>query len=326
MSDGLVSRRHVLGALAATPLAGAAWAADYPDHPIEWVVPYAAGGGSDVVARVLAEPMGAALGQPMVITNKPGAATNIGAEYAARAKADGYTVLTADTGTLAANPYLYSKLRYNAEQDFAPIGLMVRFPLLLVVNPKLPVKNWADFTAWAKAQPEGVSYGSPGAGSPHHLAAELLRHRSGLKLVHVPYKGAAPAVNDVVSGQLPFMVVDTAVGTQFVQSGQLRAIGVASLQRLPNFKDVPTLHELGLKGFEAFAWQGLVTQAATPPERIARLAKALQTALANPAAAAKLQGMGLELTPGTPKDMATYSRAERNKWRKVIADSQIKLD
>ena len=329
MTNGLVSRRHVLGALAAAPLAGAgraAWADDFPNHPIEWVVPYAAGGGSDVVARVLAEPMGAALGQPLVVNNKPGAATNIGAEYAARAKPDGYTVLTADTGTLAANPYLYSQLRYSAEKDFAPIGLMVRFPLLLVVNPKLPVKTWAEFMAWAKTQPEGVSYGSPGAGSPHHLAAELLRHRSGLKLVHVPYKGAAPAVNDVISGQLPFMLVDTAAGAQFVQGGQLRPIAVASLQRLSTFKDLPTLHELGLKGFEAFAWQGLVAPAATPPERIARMAKALQAALANPAAAAKLQAMGLELTPGTPQAMASYARAERNKWRQVIDDSQIKLD
>jgi tripartite-type tricarboxylate transporter receptor subunit TctC len=326
MSDGLVSRRHVLGALAAGSLAGPTWADDFPSRPIDWVVPYAAGGGSDLVARVLAEPMGAALGQPLVVNNKPGAATNIGAEYAARAKPDGYTVLTADTGTLAANPYLYSKLRYSAEQDFAPIGLMVRFPLLAVVNAKLPVKNWAEFSAWAKAQSAGVSFASPGAGSPHHLAAELLRHRSGLKLVHVAYKGAAPAVNDVISGQVPFMLVDTAVGTQYVQAGQLRALAVASLQRLPSFKDVPTLHELGFKGLEAFAWQGLVAPAATPVSRIARLSQALQAALANPAAAAKLQAMGLELTPGTPKDMATYARAERNKWRQVIEGSQIKLD
>jgi tripartite-type tricarboxylate transporter receptor subunit TctC len=229
----------------------------YPTKAIEWVVPYPAGGGSDVVARSLTEAMGKVLGQAIVINNKPGAATNIGADYVAHAKPDGYTLLTGDTATLAANPALYSKLNYSAEKDFTPVGLLARFPMVLVVNPAVPAKNLTEFLAWAKTQTAGVSYATPGAGSPHHLTAELFRNKTGLNLVHVPYRGAAPAVQDVAGGQLPFMFVDTAAGMAFINAGRLRAIGIASPKRVKNFETIPTLDEQGLKGFEAFAWQGL---------------------------------------------------------------------
>lgn len=302
------------------------WADAYPSKPIEWVVPYAAGGGTDVVARVLSEPMGKALGQSIIVVNKPGAATNIGADAVARAKPDGYTILTGDTGTLAANPYLYKKLSYNAEKDFAPVGLLVRFPMLLVVNSQLPVNNYAEFVEWAKQQAKGVSYGTPGAGSPHHLAIELLRLQSGLNFVHIPYRGSAPAVQDVVAGQLPFMFVDTAAGIQHVQGGKIRAIAVASPARLPTLPDVPTLDEQGLKGFEAYAWQGIVAPAATPKERVAKLSDALQSALKQADIVAKLEGMALEVTPSTAEEMDAYASAERNKWRRVIEESKITLD
>lgn len=302
------------------------WADAYPSKPIEWVVPYAAGGGTDVVARVLSEPMGKALGQSIIVVNKPGAATNIGADAVARAKPDGYTILTGDTGTLAANPYLYKKLSYSAEKDFAPVGLLVRFPMLLVVNSQLPVNNYAEFVEWAKQQTKGVSYGTPGAGSPHHLAIELLRSQSGLNFVHIPYRGSAPAVQDVVAGQLPFMFVDTAAGIQHVQGGKIRAIAMASPARLPTLPDVPTLDEQGLKGFEAYAWQGIVAPAATPKERVAKLSDALQSALKQADIVAKLEGMALEVTPSTAEEMDAYASAERNKWRRVIEESQITLD
>lgn len=302
------------------------WADAYPSKPIEWVVPYAAGGGTDVVARVLSEPMGKALGQSIIVVNKPGAATNIGADAVARAKPDGHTILTGDTGTLAANPYLYKKLSYSAEKDFAPVGLLVRFPMLLVVNSQLPVNNYAEFVEWAKQQTKGVSYGTPGAGSPHHLAIELLRSQSGLNFVHIPYRGSAPAVQDVVAGQLPFMFVDTAAGIQHVQGGKIRAIAVASPARLPTLPDVPTLDEQGLKGFEAYAWQGIVAPAATPKERVAKLSDALQSALKQADIVAKLEGMALEVTPSTAEEMDAYASAERNKWRRVIEESQITLD
>lgn len=309
-------------AVLALPLAAAA----YPDRPIEWVVPYPAGGGSDVVARTLAEPMGKALGQTLVINNKPGAATNIGADYVAKAKPDGHVILTADTATLAANPSLYAKLAYSAEKDFAPIGLMARFPMLLVVNAALPVKNLAEFTAWAKKQAEGVNYATPGSGSPHHLATELFRERTGLKLVHVPYRGAAPAVQDVVGGQVPFMFIDTASGYPHIASGKLRAIGVASPKRVANFDTIPTLAEQGLKGFEAYAWQGLVAPAGTPPAVVEQLNKALIAALETTAVKARFQTLGLEAIPSTPAQMAAYAKAEREKWGQVIQAAHIKVE
>lgn len=300
-------------------------AAAFPDKVIEWVVPYPPGGGSDVVARALADPMGKLLGQSMVVNNKPGAATNIGADLVSRARPDGHTVLTADTATLAANPALYSKLTYKAE-DFASIGLMARFPMLLVVGAAVPAKTLAEFTDWVKAQPDGVTYATPGAGSPHHLAAELFRSETGLKLVHVPYKGAAPAVQDVVGGQVPFMFVDTATGFPHVQSGKLRAIGVASPAPVAAFKDIPTLASQGLTGFEAYAWQGLVAPKGTPAEVIAILNKALLSALDTPSVKERFATLGLEAIPSSPEEMARYSAAEREKWGKVVRAANIQLD
>lgn len=316
-------RRSFALATLTLPLAAAAW----PHKPIEWIVPYPAGGGSDVVARTLAEPMGKALGQTLVIHNKPGAGTNIGADHAAKAKADGYTVLTADTATLAANPYLYSKLPYDVEKDFVPIGLMARFPMLLVVNAaSVPAKNLAEFLAWARQQPGGANYATPGAGSPHHLATELFRERTGLKLVHVPYRGAAPAVQDVVGGQVPFMFVDTASGYPHVLSGKLRVIGVASPTRVTGFDQAATLQEQGLEGFEAYAWQGLVAPTGTPPQVVAMLNKALVDALGSTAVKARFQTLGLEAIPGTPEQMGAYARSEREKWSKVIRAGNIRID
>ena len=292
-----------------------ATAQSYPTRPIEWVVPYPAGGGSDVVARSLTEAMGKALGQSVIITNKPGAATNIGADYVAHAKPDGYTVLTGDTATLAANPALYSKLNYSAEKDLTPIGLLARFPMILVVNPAVPVKNLTEFLDWAKAQKAGVNYATPGAGSPHHLATELFRGKTGLNLVQVPYRGAAPAVQDVAGGQVPFMFVDTASGMGFMNAGRLRAIGIASPKRVKNFETIPTLDE-----------QGLAAPTGTPPEVISKLNNALVDALNSTPVKARFQVLGLEATPSTPAQMATYAKAEREKWADVIRSSGIKLD
>lgn len=319
----LFSRRPMLAiAVLSLPLAAAA----FPDKTIEWVVPYPAGGGSDVVARTLAEPMGKTLGQTIVVNNKPGAATNIGADYVAKAKADGHVMLTADTATLAANPFLYAKLPYDVEKDFAPVGLMARFPMLLVVNAGVPVQTLAEFTAWAKAQPGGINYATPGSGSPHHLATELFRERSGLKLTHVPYRGAAPAVQDVIGGQVPFMFADTASAYPHIQSGKLRAIGVASPKRVAGFDTVPTLAEQGMKDFEAYAWQGLVVPAATPPAAVAALSKALVESLGTTAVKARFQTLGLEALSSTPAQMAAYAKRERDKWGPVIRANNIRLD
>jgi tripartite-type tricarboxylate transporter receptor subunit TctC len=317
-----LNRRHLaaLGLSALLPLAHA-----FPDKPIEWVVPYPAGGGTDVVARTLAEAMGKTLGQTIVINNKPGAATNIGADYVAKSKADGHVLLTADTATLAANPWLYSKISYKAEQDLAPVGLVARFPMLLVVNTSVPAKDYKEFMAWAKTQPN-LNYATPGAGSPHHLATELLREKTKLALTHIPYRGAAPAVQDVIGGQVPFMFLDTAAAYPHILSGKLRALGVASPARVKTFEQVPTLGEQGLAGFEAYAWQGLMAPAGTPAPVIATLNKALQEALANTAVKARFQVLGLEAIGGTPEQMRNYAAKEREKWGGVIKAANIKLD
>ncbi|MBV5295375.1 MAG: tripartite tricarboxylate transporter substrate binding protein [Curvibacter lanceolatus] len=296
------------------------------DKPLEWVVGYAAGGGSDVVARAIAESMGTSLGRTIVINNKPGAGTNIAAEYAARSKDYGNLVFSADFATLAANPFLFSKLSYNAEKDFQPVGLLVRFPMFLVVSNQVPVSNYKEFVAWAKTQTDGVNWASAGPGSPHHLVGELFREQSGLKLTHVPYRGAAPAITDVVGGQVPAMWVDSATAYPFLNGGKLKAIGVASPQRVSTMPEVPTLNEQGLKGFEGYAWQGLVVPTGTPPEVVSSLSKALQTALNSTTVKARLQALGVEPLPGTPAQMASYAKTEREKWGRVIKQVGVKLD
>ncbi len=320
-----LTRRHTL-ALLALLLSGTAWARAYPNKPIEWVVPYPAGGGTDVAARTLAEAMGKTLGQTLVINNRPGAGTNIGAEYTARAKADGYVMMTADTATLAANPALYSKLGYNAEKDLAPVGLIGRFNLLLVVNPAVPATTVKEFLAWVKAQPQPVAFASPGAGSPHHLATEMLRVRTGINLTHVPYRGAAPAIQDVVGGQVPFMFVDSAAGYPQISAGRLRALAVASPRRLASLAQVPTFAEQGVPAFEAYAWQGLAVPGGTPTPVIHQLSKALNDALASTAIKARFQVLGIEATPGTPAAMSAYASAERARWGEIIKQAGIKLD
>ena len=322
----MVQKLKAVAAVGLLVLGTAAMAQKYPNKVIEWVVPYPPGGGTDTVARALAQTMGESLGQTLVINNKPGAATNIGSEYVARAKNDGYVIMSADTATLAANPFLYSKLPFNVEKDFAPIGLTVRFPMILVVNPSVPAHNLKELLAWIKSQNKGVSYATPGAGSPHHLATELFRDMARIDLSHVPYRGAAPAVQDVVAGQVPMMFVDTASGYQFITAGKLRPIGVASTKRVKNFETIPTLNEQGLKNFEAYAWQGLVVPAGTPAEAIQTLNKALLAALDTTEIKARLQVLGLEAIPSSPKQMADYTAKERAKWAPIIKASNIKAD
>lgn len=323
--QNLTARRRALISLAlalvALPLAALG-----NDKPIEWVVGYAAGGGSDVVARTVAEQMAKTLARPIIVNNKPGAATNIAADYVAKSKEIGNIVFTADFATLAANPSLFAKLPYDPQKDFVPVGLLARFPLILVVPAKAAVKDWKEFVAWAKGAADGVNYASPGLGSPHHLATELLRERTGLKFVHVPYRGAAPAVQDLIGGQVPFGLIDSASVQQHLTSGKLRAIGVASGKRLATFPEIPTLAEQGVAGFEAYAWQGLVVPAATPAPEVAQLSKALQAALGSTLVKARFQTLSLEALPGTPEQMSAYVKTERERWSKLITANNIRLD
>ena len=324
-----MKRRQALQAVLATgawPLTGMGAASAQPGKPIEWVVGFAAGGGSDAVARGVAEVWGKALGRTVVVMNKPGAGTNIAAEYAARTRELGSLVFTADFATLAANPHLFRKLAYNAEKDFVPIGLLARFPLFLVVGNQLPVHNFQEFTAWAKAQTGAISYGSPGLGSPHHLATELLSQRMGVKMTHVPYRGAGPALIDVIGGQIPFMLADSAAAAQHIAGGKVRAIAVASAQRLKSHPDVATLAEQGVRDFEAHAWQGLVAPAGTDDATVQAWAAALQQALRSPAVQARFEALSLEPLPGTPAQMRDYWRSESRRWGQVIESAGIRLD
>jgi tripartite-type tricarboxylate transporter receptor subunit TctC len=321
----LVRRRLLCAgavALAIRPVTAQA----YPSRPVRWIVPYPAGGGSDFLARTLGAQLEKQLAQPFVVENRPGAATMIGAEAAARATADGYTLLTADNGTLVFNTALYRKVPYDPVKDFAPVALMARFPLILAANPSAGFKSATDLIAAAKREPGRLSYASAGAGSPHHLAMELLKQRSGAFIVHIPYRGAAPAVQDVLGNQVPVLVIDTAVGLPHLRSGKLVALGVFSRQRLPTLPNVATLEEQGLRDTEVHAWQGMVVPAATPRDVVVRLSTEVNRALASADVAGKLQEFGLEPLGGTPEQMANFVKSETARWHGLIQARGLKLD
>lgn len=307
--------------------APSAHAADaYPSKPIRWIVPYPAGGGSDFLARTIGQGLSAKVGQPVVVDNKPGGNTAIGASETARAAADGYTVLSADNGTLVFNPALYKTLSYNPAKDLAPVTLLGRFPMILVVGPGTTAKSAQEFIAQVKAAPGGVNYGSAGAGSPHHLAMELLKVEAQLTMTHAPYRGAAPALSDVAAGQIPAMMVDYAAGAGFIKGGKVRPLAVANATRLPQLPDVPTFAELGYRNVEAAALVGMVVPAATPPEVIATLNKQVVAAIKEPAIHKKLVDFGVEPVGNTPAQYSDLLRSEIARWTKLIHDLKITLD
>ena len=315
-----------------TGLAGlavpAAWAqsADWPRQSLHWIVPYPAGGGTDVLARTVAEAMRPALGQSVVIENKPGASTNIGAQQVATAKPDGYTVMSADNAVLAFNAHLFSKLPFDPAKDFTFIGGISRFPLVLVVHPAFPAQNVAQLLEMARAKPDAVNYASPGNGSPHHLAMELFKQRTGVQLTHVPYKGAAPAVADVMAGQVPCMFLDLAAGLPLMQTGKVRALATGSAQRLASLPEVPTLAEAGVQGVEVFAFQGLLGPAGLPQPVVQRLNAELNKALASPAVVQRMKELSMESLAGTPAQFQQMARAESQRWGEIIRQAGIKLD
>lgn len=320
-----LSRRLVL-CTAALALCGLSFnATAQSKRPMEWVVGMAAGGGSDVVARSVAEQMSRTLEQPIVVVNKPGAAHNIATDYVVRA-ASPNMLLTGDFAALATNPWLYSNLSYDAQKDLSSVGMLVRFPLILVVSPTVPVSNYEEFVAWVKAQPEGAHYASPGAGTPHHLAMEMLRRDTGLDIIHVPYRGVTPAIQDIIGGQVPFMFVESGGGMPHIQSGNLKAIAVATAERMEALPEVPTLQEQGVKDFNAFAWQGISVHASTPAEDVERLSSALQQALTSEAVQTRFRNLGVEAMPGTPAEMDSFVKGERERWGELIKAIDLKLD
>ena len=324
----MTTRRSLLmaAALVASSYFGAAHADNYPSKPVRWVVAYAAGGGSDALARAVGVQLSTQLGQPVLIDNKPGGATVIGAENVAKSPGDGYTVFTADNGTLVFNTALFKKLSYDPQKDFTSIGMMARFPLLLAVNPNAGYADVKALIAAAKANPGKLSFATPGVGSPHHLAMEMLKARNNVDLVHVAYRGAAPAIQDVVGGQLPLMVVDSAAGMQMMKAGKLKPLATFSKSRLASMPDVPTLMELGYTDTEAVAWQGLVVPSSTPKEIVAKLSTELQKAIQSEAVRSQFATMGIEATPSDAATMQKHWAQEGQFWPRLIKERGISLD
>lgn len=307
--------------------AGNAFAqADYPSKPIKWLVGFPAGGGTDFLARTVGHQLSQQLGQPVLIENKPGAASSIAAEAAAKSAADGYTVLTADNAVLIFNPVLYKKLGYDPAKDFAPVGLMARFPLILAVHPGSGINTVQQWIAEVKKQPGRLSYASPGVGTPHHMAMELIKQRLGLFIVHVPYRGAAPAVQDVAGGQVPMMIVESGGGLPMIKAGKLRPLAVVSAKRMPVLPDVPTFAELGYKDLEVYAWQGVVVPKATPKPIVDKLSAELQKAVNTPDVKRKLMEFGMEVNPSDGTLMATYTSLETSLWHPLVKQRGIRAD
>jgi len=305
------------------PLQGHAQA--WPAKPIRWVVAYPAGGGSDFLARQLAPQLGKQLGQNIVIDNRPGAAGMIGTDNAAKSPADGYTLLTGDNGAMVFHEAMYKKIPYSPA-DFAPVGFMARFPLIVAVNPSA---GFADGRQWLDAlrqNPGKFSYASPGIGSPHHLAMELLKDRTRSFVVHVPYRGTALAVQDVIAGQVPMMVLDTAAGLPQIRSGKVKALAVMSKKRIAALPDVPTLDELGVRDFEVTAWQGLFVPKGTPADIVARLTAEMNKAITTPEVKAKLEDFGLEVLPSDGPALAAFIQKETAFWHALIKERKLSAE
>lgn len=310
------------GALVAPALVHAqAW----PSKPVRWVVAYPAGGGSDFLARQLAPQLGKQLGQPLVIDNRPGAAGIIGTDNAAKSAPDGYTIVTGDNGAMVFHSAMYKKLPYDPK-DFVPIGFMARFPLILAVNPGAGFATGKQLLDDIKQNPGKYSYASPGVGSPHHLAMELLKDRTKSFVVHVPYRGTALAVQDVISGQVPMMVLDTAAGLPQIRGGKVKALAVMSKKRIPSLPDVPTLDELGVKDFEVTAWQGLFVPKGTPADITTRLTAEMNKAIATPEVKAKLEDFGLEVTPSDGPALAAFLQKETAFWHALIKERGLSAE
>ncbi len=305
----------------------AAQAQVYPTKPVHVIVPYPAGGATDFFARTVFTRMSEGLGQQVLVENRPGAGTAIGASEVARAAPDGYTLLLGDAGTYAFNPTLYKKLSYDPVKDFAPISLTGRFALILVVNPTtMPVKSLKEFVEIVKRNPGKIDYGAAGPGAPLHLAMELFRKTADLDMTPIPYKGGADAMADVIGGRIPTMFLDIASGLPQVKGGKVRAIAVASEKRVAALPDVPTVGEQGYPGFEAWAWQGFVAPAGTPRPVIARLNAEFAKVMADPIVKQRLSESGFEPQVSTPEQFSAYMKSEIAKWEKVIHDSKISLD
>ncbi|MDT3677790.1 MAG: tripartite tricarboxylate transporter substrate binding protein [Burkholderiaceae bacterium] len=332
-------RRRLVALPAAAALAGAAGIAalpsiasaqTWPERPIRYVVPYPPSGPLDLVARALAEKLDASLGQRVIVENKPGAGGNIGADLVAKAQPDGYTIVMGAVATHAINPYLYAKMPYDANADFAPITRIASVPNVLVMNPetarKLGVNNVADLIAYAKRNPGKLNYASGSNGSAGHLAGELLESMAGIAAVHIPYKGAAPAQLSLLSGETDFLFDNLASAAPQIRAGKLKALAVTTTERSSFFPELPTMSESGLKGFDIDTWFGVFAPASTPKPVVDRLHDEFARALANPEIVERLSKMGAKPAPMSPQAFGEFVRAEQKKYAKIVKASGARVD
>ena len=320
--------RKALGALGViflTLLSPVAWGDDYPGKPVKLIVPFAPGGSVDIVGRILAQQMGEDLKQSIVVENRAGAGGNIGFEALAKSAPDGYTLGMASS-TMAVNVSLYKSIGFDPLKDFAPISLVAMQPNVLMVNPELPVKTVAELIAYAKANPGKLNFASSGIGASQHLAGELFKSRTGVDMIHVPYKGGGPAIADVVAGRVQVMFETIPNSISYIQSGQLRALAVTVNERSAQLPNVPTMTEAGVQGYESRGWLGVMAPAGTPRPIIEKLVAAVHKAVATPAVNKRLVELGLEIKTSTPAEFSAFIATEVKDFRTLITDAKSPME
>jgi tripartite-type tricarboxylate transporter receptor subunit TctC len=317
--------QFALAAVAAMALAAPAGAADddYPNHPVKIIVPFAPGGSTDVVARILADKLATELKQNFIVDNRAGASGNIGADVVAKAPADGYTLLMGTTGVLSINGHLFKPLAFDPAKDFAPVSYTSLITNVLVVNPDVPARTVPELIRLAKGRPGSLTFASSGAGSSTHLSGELFKALTGVDILHVPYRGSSQALIDVMAGQVTMLFDNAPSSLPYVQQGKLRALAVTSTRRLPNLPDIPTLEETGVSGYESLSWSGIVAPAGTPRAIVTKLNAAIERILKTEDVRRRFADMGVEPVGGTPEDFAAHIRAESEKWGKLIRSANI---
>ncbi|HSV84703.1 MAG TPA: tripartite tricarboxylate transporter substrate binding protein [Ramlibacter sp.] len=331
MTHPLLPRRHLLAAaLGAAALGAAALPAfaqaSYPDKPLRVIVSFPPGGAADQIARAVSQPLQQALGQPVVVENRAGANGNIAGEFVAKGPADGYTLLMSSGGTVSINPHLYPKMPFDPARDLVPVAAAARVLVFLEVNPqRVPVNTAREFLAHLKANPGKLSYGSPGNGSSPHLAAEMMKAQGNVFATHIPYRGAAPAMQDLLSGQIDFMF-DPGIGLQHVKTGKLKLLAVGSPKRSPQYPDVPTMDEAGLKGFDADSWFGFYAPAGTPPAVVTKLNGEINKILRSPAFAERMNAIGGVAAPMTPQEFGDRARIDSDRFGSLIKARNIRGD
>jgi tripartite-type tricarboxylate transporter receptor subunit TctC len=328
MHPSFVRRAIALAAVAAAALPGIAFAqpAAYPTKPIRVIVSFPPGGAADQIARAVSQPLQEALGQPVVVENRAGANGNIAGEFVAKQPADGYTLLMSSGGTVAINPHLYAKMAFDPVKDLIPVAAAAKVLVYLEVNPqKVPVENAKQFIEYVRKNPGKLSFGSPGNGSSPHLAAEMMKAQANLFATHIPYRGAAPAMQDLLGGQIDFMF-DPGIGLQHVKAGKLKLLAVGSPRRVPQFPDVPTMDEAGLKGFDADTWFGFYAPTGTPPAVVARLNAEINKVLRSQPFQDRMAAIGAIPAAGTPQDFATRAQIDSVRFGALIKARNIKGD